>query len=100
LLVIPTDNGSSNYSRIGDMQSTREASGIEWPALKNHTPCMVHAIQLALGAFKSSLGVKGLTKCWEAQERDQQFGEYESIVIGNSQRLRKRAMLESKRCWP
>jgi len=50
---------------------------------------MAHVIQLALGAFMSSLGVKGRTKSWEAHERDQQFGEHESIQIGKSQRLRK-----------
>jgi len=50
---------------------------------------MTHVIQLALGAFMSSLGVKGRTKSWEANERDQQFGENESIDIGKSQRLRK-----------
>jgi hypothetical protein len=50
---------------------------------------MAHVIQLALGAFMSSLGVKCRTKSWEAHERDQQFGENESIDIGKSQRLRK-----------
>jgi len=50
---------------------------------------MAHVIQLALGAFMSSLGVKGRTKSWEAHERDQHFGENESIDIGKSQRLRK-----------
>jgi len=50
---------------------------------------MAHVIQLALGAFMSSLGVKGHTKSWEAHERNQQFGENESIDIGKSQRLRK-----------
>jgi len=71
------------------LQSTLEASGIEWPALRNHIPCMAHVIQLALDAFMSSLGVKGRTKSWEAHERDQQFGENESIDIGKSQRLQK-----------
>jgi hypothetical protein len=33
--------------------------------------------------------MKGRTKSWEAQERDQQFGENEGIDIGKSQRLRK-----------
>jgi len=73
----------------GELQSTLEASEIEWPALRNHIPCMAHVIQLALGAFMSSLGVKGRTKSWEAHERDQQFGENESIDIGKSQWLRK-----------
>jgi len=50
---------------------------------------MTHVIQLALGAFMSSLGVKGHTMSWEAHERDQQFGENESTDIGKSQRLRK-----------
>jgi len=50
---------------------------------------MAHVIQLALGAFISSLGVKGCTKSWQAHERDQHFGEYESIDIEKSQRIRK-----------
>jgi len=89
LLGITTDNASSNYSMTRELQSTLEASGIEWPALRNHIPCMAHVIQLALGAFMSSLGVKCRTKSWEAHERDQQFDENESIDIGMSQRLRK-----------
>jgi hypothetical protein len=48
---------------------------------------MVQVIQLALGAFLSSLSVKGSTKHWEAHERDLQFGENESIYIENSQRI-------------
>jgi hypothetical protein len=50
---------------------------------------VVHAIQLALGEFVSSLGVKGCTKSLEAHERDHQFRENESTDIGNSHRLRK-----------
>jgi len=72
-----------------ELKSTHEASGIEWPALRNHIPCMARVIQLALGTFMSSLGVKGCTKCWEAHEPDQQFGENESVDIGKLQRLRK-----------
>jgi len=86
---ITMDNASSNYSMTRELQSTLEASGIRWPALRNHIPCMAHVTQLALGAFMSSLGVKSRTKSWEAHERDQQFGENESIDIGKSQRLRK-----------
>jgi len=84
LLDITTDNASSNYSMTHELQSTVEASGIESPALGNPIPCMAHVIQLALGAFMSSLGVKGRTKSWEAHERDQQFAENESIDIGKS----------------
>jgi hypothetical protein len=73
LLAITTDNASSNYSLTYELQSTLEASGIEWPALRNHIPCMVHVIQLALGALMSSLSIKDHTKSWEAHERDQQF---------------------------
>jgi len=89
LLRITTDNASSNYSMTRELQSTLEASGIEWPALRNHIPCMAHVIQLALCAFLSSLGVKGRTKSWETHERYQQFGENESIDIGKSPSLRK-----------
>jgi hypothetical protein len=89
LLGIMKDNASANDSMTCELQSTLEASGIEWPALRNHIPCMVHVMQLALGAFMSSLGVKGRTKSSEAPERNQQFGENESIDIGKSQRLRK-----------
>jgi len=89
LLGITTDNASSNYSMTRELQSTLEASGIEWPALRKHIPCMSHVIQQALGAFMSSLGVKGHTKSWEDHECNQQCGENESIDIGKSQRLRK-----------
>jgi len=50
---------------------------------------MAHIIQLALGAFLSSLAVTGRNKSWEAHECDHQFGENESIQIGKSQRLCK-----------
>jgi len=89
LLGIKMNNASSNYSMTRELQSTLEASGIGWPALRNHIPWMAQVMQLDLGAFMSSLGVKGCTKSWEAPERDQQFGENESIDIGKSQRLRK-----------
>jgi hypothetical protein len=62
---------------------------MEWPALSNHIGCIAHFIQLALGAFISSLSVKGRTKSWEAHERTQQFGDNERIDIGKSQRLQK-----------
>jgi hypothetical protein len=72
-----------------ELQSTLEASAIEWPVLRNHIPRMAHVFQLALGAFVSSLGVKGRTKSWEAHEHDQQFEENECTDNGKSQRLRK-----------
>jgi len=89
LLGIKTKNASSNYLMTRELQSTLEASGIAWPALRNPMPCMVHVIQLALGAIMNRLGVKGRTKSWEAHERNQQFAENESLDIGKSQRLRK-----------
>jgi hypothetical protein len=84
LLGITTDNASSNYLMARELQSTLEASGIELLALRNHISRMVQVIQLALGSFMSSLSVKGHTKSWKADERDQQFGENESIDIGKS----------------
>jgi len=89
LLGITTDNVSSNYSMSRKLHTTLEASGIEWPALRNHLPHTAHVILLALGAFVSTLRVKGPTKSWEAHEHDQQFGENERRDIGKSQRLRK-----------
>jgi len=72
-----------------ELHLTLEPSAIRWPGLRNHIRCMAHVIQLAFGAFMCSLGVKGSTNSWEAHERDQPFGENESIDIGKSQRLRK-----------
>jgi len=72
-----------------ELQSTVEASGIEWASMKKHIPCMAHIIQLTLDAFMSGGGVKGRTKSWEAHQRDQQFGENECTAIGKSQRRRK-----------
>jgi len=72
-----------------EQQSTLEAAGMEWPALRNHMPFMAHVMQLALGAFIGSLGVKGSTKSWQVHEHDRKFGENASIDIGKSQRLRK-----------
>jgi len=89
LLEITTDNASSNYSMTREVQSTLDASGILWPTMGNHIPCMGHDIQLGLGALMRSLGIKGRTKSWEAHKRYQQFGENESTDIGKSQRLRK-----------
>jgi hypothetical protein len=82
LLGITTDNAASNYSMTRELQSTPEASGIEWPALRNHIRCMAHVIQLVLGTFMSSLGVKGHAKSWEPHDRDQPFGENERMDIG------------------
>jgi len=89
LLEIMSGNAFSNYSMTCKLQSTSEDSGIEWPALRNHIPCMAHVIQLALAAFISSLGTICRTRTWEVCQCDQQFGQNESIDIGNSQRLPK-----------
>jgi len=86
---ITTDNASSNYSMTHELQSTLEASSIEWRAVWNHIPCMPHVIPLASGASMSSPAVKGRTKSWEAPERNKQFGENESKDIGKSQRVRE-----------
>jgi hypothetical protein len=85
LLSITMDNTSSHFLITREPQSTIKASGIESPALMNHILCMAQVIQLALGSFMRSLGVKGCTKSWEANEHIHQFGENESIDIGMSQ---------------
>jgi len=89
LLGNKTENASSNYSMIGKLQSTLGALGTDWPAMRNHIPCVVHVNQLALDAFMISLGVKGHTKSWKAHECDQQYGENGITDSGMSQRLRK-----------
>jgi len=89
LLGCRTDNASSNHSMTRELQSTFEASGIEWPALRMHLPCMAHIIQLALGALISIFGMKRCTKSRDAHERDQQCHDNERIDIRKSQRLRK-----------
>jgi hypothetical protein len=49
LIVITTDNVSSNYSLTREIPTTIEASGIELLGMGIHISCMVHVIQLALG---------------------------------------------------
>jgi len=88
LLGIMIDNPSSNYSMTHKLQSTLDASIIEWPALWKHIPYMAHDIQKALREFMCSLGVQGHTKSWATHECNQQCGENESINIGKSQRFR------------
>jgi len=50
---------------------------------------MAHVNQLALGAFMRSLGVNSFSKTWEAHECNKQFGEHDSIDIGNCAGLQK-----------
>ena len=57
MIGIMTNTTFPHYSMTRELQSTLEVSGIEWPALRNHIPCIAHVIQLALGALMSSLGV-------------------------------------------
>jgi hypothetical protein len=87
LLGITTDMASSNYTISCKVQSTNEASGIEWPVFSNYLPRMVHVIPLILGAFMYCPGVKGHTMSWEGHERNMQFGLNESTDFANSQRL-------------
>jgi len=63
-----------------------ESSGLHWGTtyLAWHT-----SYSRVLGAFMSSLSVKGRTRSWAAHLCDRQSGENESVDIGNSQRLRK-----------
>jgi len=67
-----------------ELQTTLDTSGIMWPALRNQIPCRAHVIQLAVGAFLSSLDVGSCTKSWKADEHDLQFGENETAESGRS----------------
>ena len=82
----PIKPAGSKYGTVAN--TTLEDSGIELRTLRNHIPCMVHVVQLALGAFMSSPSAKGRTNDWEAHEHDQQLGKNQSTVIGKSKRLR------------
>ena len=62
LLAVTTNIASSNYSMTGCLQKLLENSAVEWNALQHHMPCMTHIIQLTLGAFMDSQGVKGRGK--------------------------------------
>jgi len=77
-LGIMTNTASKNYLMTCESKSTCEDSGIEWPALKNQIPCMAHVIQLTLGEFMGSLGMKGQMRSWEDHDGDQQSGENET----------------------
>ena len=61
---------SSNYSMTSCLEQLLENGGTVWSAGQNHLPCMTHVIQLALGAFMDSLGVKVCHKSWEDAERE------------------------------
>jgi len=89
VLRITTNDASSNSLMTRDLQSTLEALGIKWLAMRNHILCMAQVMQLGLGASMTNHSVKGLTKSWEAHECDQQVGENESTNVGKSQRLRE-----------
>jgi hypothetical protein len=70
LVRIATHNASSTYSMTHKFQATLEVFGIQLTALRFHIPRLPHVVQLALGAFMSSLGVKGRTKSWKAHGRN------------------------------
>jgi len=84
-----TDQAFSNDLIPCELQWTLDASGIELSAMRNHVRYMVRGIQIPFGGYISTLGMNGHTSAWESHECDQQFGENESMDIGNSQRHRK-----------
>jgi hypothetical protein len=67
-----------------ELNTTLVASGIDWPALRNHIRCIAHLIQLALGALMSFFRVNGGTMSWKVYERDDQFEANGSPAIGKS----------------
>lgn len=71
VLGITTDNASSNYTMLKELQRCLKTMEVEWSAAQNHIPCMAHIIQLSLSAFMGSLGVKGRNKSWEEGVRDE-----------------------------
>jgi hypothetical protein len=55
-LHIVTDNAASKYWMTWKLESTLEASGIGWSAMRTHIARMAHIIQLGLGVFITNLG--------------------------------------------
>ena len=70
VLGITTDNASSNYAMVKELQRSLKAMEVDWSAAQNHIPCMAHVIQLALAAFMKSLGIQGRNRSWEDGVRD------------------------------
>ena len=100
LIGITTDNASSNYSMICELHTTFEAPRIEWPAFRNHIPCMAHVIQLASGAFMSTLGVKGPPSYRKPMSAISNLNRMKAQTLGRVKDFEKRAMLESTRYRP
>jgi hypothetical protein len=99
LLSITTDNASSDSMMTRELQSRLQTSVIEWPALRNHIPCMAHVIHMTLGAFMGSVGGKGRTKSWDAHEGEHQFRDNASRDIRKSQNLRKEGNARINKMW-
>jgi hypothetical protein len=59
LLRFTTQNDFLFHSMTRELQSALDATGIVWPAMRNYIPRMAVGFQLAMGAFLSSVGVKG-----------------------------------------
>jgi len=72
-----------------ELELMLQASGIKWAALRNHIPCLAHIIQLAIGAFISTLGVQGHTKSRESRDHNHQFGVNVSRNSGKCQSVQK-----------
>jgi len=88
-LVFRTDNASSNYSMTRELQSTLEASGIEWPTLRNHIPCMAHPNTAGFRCIHEQSQCKRPHQVLRSPWARSAFWREWSIDIGNSQRLRK-----------
>ena len=65
VLGITTDNASSNYTMVKELQRSLKAMEVDWSAAQNHVPCMAHVIQLALASFMKSLGIQERNRSWE-----------------------------------
>jgi hypothetical protein len=91
LLGLAITNAASNQLMTREAHSTLEASGTEWPELRDHIPCMGDVIQLPVGEFMSRLDDKCHTKSSEPHNHYQQCEENDSIYDWMSHRLRKEA---------
>jgi len=84
----------------GELRTTREAVGMEWPGLRNQILCMAHVTHVALGAFMSTLGAKASPSLGNPMSGISNLERMKAQTLGKDKDFKKRAMRDSTRCRP
>jgi hypothetical protein len=98
LLGVTNGIASSNWLITDELQSTLTASGIEWPVLQNHIPCIAHNIQLVFGVFMSTLLVKAAPSLGKPMSTISNLERIQALPLGRVQDFERRATLASTEC--